>query len=548
MKQMLRQKQKQFLSAAESGEFHLLREILKEYSETEIRDYYGSSALMLAAKTGNSRIVKYLIEAGANIHARNYAGDNALSLASREAHPRVVQLLLNHGAQYEGRPIGNRRALVELQPDENSILKTIYLNSTSDPTWEPWNTLKEPSKLRVQRIRKLLCKVVELLISSGADVNSRDNDNNSFLYILIQSDLHGCIPVLLKHTPNLNAINNLGETPLTEAIMRGKEDIALLLLESGADPNDGNWAKPIHLVASSYLSPGFLKKLIAAGADVNIKDKYGMTALFMTLRRWRDNQEITQILLDAGADINIEDGRGFTLFDHAMMAVLDLEDGRKYSTPNCPDDFTPYQFPFNPSHARFIRAAKDGDSEALRSQLENPIPDRIKTLALFETLSQWKYECCQLLLDNGADPNARGIEENTPLASAAAELETDISALLHSYGAELELPNGLGQKPLFFASQGGCGDLPEDMPEQKRMRTVTLLLGRGAEVDGADDEGWTPLRQSVFAAQDIDLARLLLQHGANPDHKDKFGVSPLQLADQHCSDAIVQLLRQHVKK
>lgn len=549
MPQTSRHTKIQFLHAAESGKFHQLQKILEQYCVTDVRDYYGNTPLILAARNGNLRTVKTLIDAGANIHACNSNGENALILSSREARLRMVSLLLEHGAQCDHHPIGNRRALVQLKPDENSTFRIRTIHSTSDPTWEPWCSFKKPSELRVKRVGRLMHKVVELLIDFGAEIDIQDDDNNTPLHNFIQcGDIDDCVRLLIKSATGLNAVNNSGATPLTEAIMWGKEDIALLLLESGADPNIGDWAKPIHLVASSALSPCFLRKLIVAGADVNIKDKCGMTTLYCTLRRWRDNREITQILLDAGADPGADDGKGFTLADHAMIAALDLEVSRKFSTNNCPDDFSPYQFPYNPSYARFIRAAKNCDFDALKAQIENQIPDKIKTLALFETIAQWKHECCQLLLDNGADPNGIGIDGVTPLTVAAAELEVDIAALLHSYGADLEIANCWGQKPLFLACQGGVGDLPEDLPEQRRLRMATLLLGRGADVEGADDQGWTPLRQAVLAANDIDLVRLLLQNGAHPERKDNSGVTPLQLAEQHCSSEMLTLLRKHMKR
>jgi len=549
MPMVSRQTKLQILSTAESGKFHQLQKILEQYCVTDVRDYYGNTPLILAARNGNFRTVKALLDAGANIHACNRDSENALILASREARRRVVRLLLEHGAKCDHQPIGNRRALIQLKPDDNSTFRIRTIHSTSDPTWEPWCSLIKPSELRVKRVSRLICKVVELLIDFGADINIHNDDNNTPLHNFIQcGDIDDCARLLIKSAPDLNTVNNSGETPLTEAIMWGKEDIAEMLLESGVDPNVGDWAKPIHLVASSALSPGFLRKLIAAGADVNIKDKYGRTTLYCTLRRWRDNREITQMLLDAGADPSVDDGKGFTLADYAMMAALDLEDGRKYSTNNYLDDSSPYQFPYNPSNARFIRAAKDGDSDALKSQLENQMPDRIKTLALFETIAHWKQECCQLLLDYGADPNDIGIDGVTPLTVAAAELEVDIAALLHSYGADLEIANCWGQKPLFLACQGGVGYFPEDMPDQRRLRMATLLLGRGADVEGVDGQGWTPLRQAVLASNDINLVRLLLQHGASPERKDNSGVTPLQLAEQHCSSEMVTLLREHMKR
>jgi ankyrin repeat protein len=334
-------------------------------------------------------------------------------------------------------------------------------------------------------------------------------------------------------------------TPLIEAMLSGNEYLAVECLNNGEDPNAGmmSGCKPIHLAASSDISPDFLKKLIAAGADVNARDQYfGKTALHMACRRWLSHYEIIQVLLDAGADPTIDDGNGYSLSDYAMIVATNREFGCKHGI-NIYEDSPLYPIPYNQSHARLVLAAKEGDLRALKSQLEMDIPDKIMTLALHETLIRRKYECCQLLLDDGANPNGMDYDGFTPLAYAATCLEVDIAKLLLSYGAEPENGNSGGQKPLYLACQSGIDESPEDIPERRRLNIVALLLKHGADVDGADNDGWTPLRLAIDTANDMQLVRLLLQHGARPDRKDNSGITPLQLAEQSCSKEMVELLR-----
>lgn len=132
----------------------------------------------------------------------------------------------------------------------------------------------------------------------------------------------------------------------------------------------------------------------------------------------------------------------------------------------------------NYGHARLIWAASIGNLESLKAQLHSHsmVPDRIKTLALHQTIALWKYDCCQLLLDDGADPNGIGIDGLTPLTRAASELEIDIAALLQSYGARTDLADRSGHTPLYCACQDGVSTPSED--SQKRLKMVVLLLGR----------------------------------------------------------------------
>ena len=79
------------------------------------------------------------------------------------------------------------------------------------------------------------------------------------------------------------------------------------------------------------------KTLLAKGADINAKEKYGWTPLFIALREHnmnfgRDNTEITEFLILNGADINCQDEYGATPLDLAKsdkMKQLLLKYGAK---------------------------------------------------------------------------------------------------------------------------------------------------------------------------------------------------------------------------
>jgi len=405
----------------------------------------------------------------------------------------------------------------------------------------------KPSKLRVQCVSRLICKVVALLKAYGADVNARDDEDETLLHIFIAQDLDDCVQLLLTHSPNLNAMSGCGDKPLAKALMWGKEKLAILFLEAGADPNIGIAdLKPILIAVGGDTSPEIIMKLIEAGADVNAQDDDGETALHKAVGRHKNSREVTRLLLDAGADPDIQNVYGYSASDYALMTAINskaMEVSARWKEHVKPSEYP--IIPFNEDHAAVICASGDGDIKALQTEFLDQIPDRILTLALLASCHSSQLECCRLLLGKGVDPNARGIYGHTPLSIGANLLDVELAALLIARGAavdETDSKNGTG--PLCIACQSWKGDHPSDSAEQ-RLKMAGLLLEHGADVNRRDCGGQTPLRQAVIAVCDIELVRLLLSHGARTDIKDGDGLTALQLAEEYGSKAMVTLLKEY---
>jgi len=101
--------------------------------------------------------------------------------------------------------------------------------------------------------------------------------------------------------------------------------------------------------------------------------------------------------------------------------------------------------------------------------------------------------------------------------------------LLLDRGAEVDAKDGGGWTPLSWAAMGG------------HEAVVRLLLDRGAEVDVEDTDNCTPLSWAAIRGREA-LVRLLLDRGAEVNAKDKDGWTALSWAAREGHKAVVQLL------
>ena len=123
----------------------------------------------------------------------------------------------------------------------------------------------------------------------------------------------------------------------------------------------------------------------------------------------------------------------------------------------------------------------------------------------------------QLLVRHGADVNASGDDENTPLHLACQQAYPNVALVeqLLSLGAEPDVCNHCGNTPLFGASSA---DSPYASETEKKLAVMVLLLEAGANPCARNMFGRTPLHDAIpFEACTpvaFNLAELLLLHGA----------------------------------
>jgi len=103
---------------------------------------------------------------------------------------------------------------------------------------------------------------------------------------------------LERELADVNDIGYTGQTPLTSAVFSGDEDMVILLLEYGADPNqaDSYGDLPLNYNLISY---EILKELLEHGANPNQIDVSESYPLENAIKS--GNEEAVKLLLDYGA-------------------------------------------------------------------------------------------------------------------------------------------------------------------------------------------------------------------------------------------------------
>ena len=167
-----------------------------------------------------------------------------------------------------------------------------------------------------------------------------------------------------------------------------------------------------------------------------------------------------------------------------------------------------------------------------------------------------------LLINNGADVNARDDEDYTALHYVAEADHSNFVKTLIDNGANVNAKNEFGDTPLDLAVDEGndetadvlrklggkAGKDVDEVPTRTihdatgdgDLAGVQALLDAGAKVD-AVDEGWTPLMVAASNGHK-EIANLLIANGANVNAKDAAGRTPLYNASWNSHWETAELL------
>jgi ankyrin repeat protein len=431
-------------TAAYQDDVAAARTLLRAGAPVDAVNRYGVRPLLVACENGNAGMVGVLLEAGADVHGVAEGGETPLMLAARAGSVEAVKALLGRGAAVGARERAGQTALMWAAAEGHAEVVRVLLAAGAGLA----GTVDSGFPPLFFAVREGRLDVVRVLMAAGADVRA-----------MIEAPASSA-------PARRGAPKRAATTPLALAVQNGHFELALALVEAGADPNDVRTGfTPLHMMAgvrrpdsSDGSEPAppvgagrmssleFVRELVKRGAQVNFRLAKGSPKLPATsssvgtegataflLAADRGDVPLMRLLVKLGADPLLGNAQG--------------------TTP-------------------LLAAAGVGTNEPQEEAGEES-----------EAL-----EAVRMLLDLGADVNTVDANGDTAMHGAAYNISPLVVKLLAERGAAplvWSRANKAGGTPLFIA-EGYISRLPR--PDAATIAAITQLMGKA----GISTEGVRP--------------------------------------------------------
>lgn len=418
------------------GNKEAVRSLLQRKADVNAPQVDGTTALHWAVRADDLETADLLIRAGANVSAANREGVIPLQLAAQNGNAAMLEKLIKAGAKVNTPldPSGDTALMMAARTGKTDAVKVLLDSGAQVDTRETWGD----TTALMWAVAEGNHAVIRMLIDRGADVNART-----------------------KFVPSATGRGFEGATPVAAAANQAAEQNASGLLT------------PL-MFAAREGDLESAKMLVAAGAEVNVRDGDGKDALGLAI--FNGGYDVASFLIDNHANVNQPDSQNFTPLFWAV-------DRRNMETaPNFPWVVTTDPMPL-------IRKLLDAGANVNfvvnntpRARMRDGTPRIVFATAVMRAAFSGDVELVKLLVDHGADTKIVSKDQETVLMAAC----------------------GTGFIPGYSKGRTAA----------ERLATVQLLISLGQDVNAADDYGITPLMVAANLG-DVPIIQYLIDKGAD---------------------------------
>ena len=407
--------------AISSGNLDIATFLLKHNADPNLPDKDGHLPLLLAVKMGDIRIIELLLKSQADINAHRPGGPTALMIACSNKQVALAEFLLAH------------KANIDIE----------------------WGVIKN---FLFQAIEKNSLELVSLCIRYGGNINDFDIHGFTALHAACKIGSTDIVQFLLQQGAAIDAHLDDCSTPLMEALLNNKPQVAELLIKAGAridlplrgssilqlcvqahrndavrillqqqairnqiEPQDTKWLETA-IEKNDTILAGLLIPCYA------ITQEQGQKFLIMAMLH--NNPEMVRLLFKNGVKGNARQLRqnctnvGVDIFRELLLSGLSLEE----LVPEVvKSDVINYICNVIQPTRTFIAAAQKNDQSTCLNMLEHDtleinLPDGRGNTALHYCVQQNSTQMVRELLMHGADPSIKNNEGCTPISYALPEI------------------------------------------------------------------------------------------------------------------------------
>jgi uncharacterized protein len=510
------------VDAAKKQEWETVQSLIDQKADVNLAQTDGTTALAWAVYWDDLKTAERLVRAGADVNTGNYIGVSPLILAINNRNPDMVAALLKAGADPNQAMWSGQTPLMTAARTGVAEIVTSLLDRGADIN------AREPRRQQSALMWAISFghpDTARMLIERGADVSART---------IKLAEKEDYTPMLMRgYGANVEGVAQGGYTPLMFAAKVGDMATARLLLDQGAGINDVSVEDgPALVIASARGYEDMAMKLLELGADPNIPEASGMTALHYAMR------DGLKTLL------------GYANVAAARICGFDWDTLCKYV-----DIFTEEEKAalFSTSEGLYI---VEGESDSYEYERQNRmILPGANMYELAEDLlargadvnAAMKYPPVRIRLDRVSWLNLAGA---TPFFLATAAFDDSAMGMLLEHGANPLVKTEVNHEvfmdqtkiiaddnqvfgnasTLMIAVGLGKKDRFTPIEERKALAAAKRLIELGADVNETTATGWTPLHAAAYIGA-TSLVTLLVENGARIAVQNGCGRTPLGLAE-----------------